>query len=199
MSTEHAHHKLCNQRTDPHQCSDHLTSRYIFYMDSIDRKSMQHDACIATENIHRLDPAQFPAIHSLEKPPFLAKPELAPNATTGGMPYGNAMFAYLWFTTFTKHVNICPSANTSLGALLGARSRIQMGPPQMSTSSIIIWSPNSVLQWPAASARPPLIGRRRRIISVCRRPLFMRQKKRARSGENSSETALRSGNLSSLT
>ena len=35
-----AHHKLCNQRTDSDQCSVHLTSRYISYMDSIDRKSM---------------------------------------------------------------------------------------------------------------------------------------------------------------
>ena len=86
-------------------------------MDSIDRKSMQQsDACIVAENIHRLDPAQFPAIHSLEKPPFFAKPELAPNETIG-MPYGNAMFVYPWFTAFTKHVNmgqyLCPSADTS--------------------------------------------------------------------------------------
>ena len=37
------------------------------------------------------------------------------------MPYGNALFAYLWFTAFTKHVNmgpyLCPSADTSLDTL----------------------------------------------------------------------------------
>ena len=68
----------------------------------------QSDSCIVAENIHRLDPAQLPAIHSLKKPPVFAKPELAPNATTGGMTYGNAVFAYLWFTAFTKHVNMGP-------------------------------------------------------------------------------------------
>ena len=80
-----------------------------------------HDACIAAENIHRLDPAKFPAIHSLERPPFFAKPQVAPDATTGGMPYGNALFAFLWFHAFIKHVNmgpyLCPSADTPLDVL----------------------------------------------------------------------------------
>jgi hypothetical protein len=68
------------------------------------------------------------------------------------------------------------------------------GATAMRTSSIIIWSTNSVLEWPAASARPPLIGRRRRMISVCRL-LFLLQQKRAGSGENSSQAPLSCGKL----
>ncbi len=123
------------------------------------------------------------------------------------MPYGNALFAYLWFTTFTKHVNmgqyLCPSADTSLDALFVRKIPNPDGTP--SDEYVINHYLVAKLCFTvacclsASEPRPPLIGRRRRIISVCRRPLFRRQKKRARSGENSSETALRSGNLSSLT
>jgi hypothetical protein len=41
VPSQHALYKLCTQHIDPYQCSVHLTSRYIFYVESIDRKSMQ--------------------------------------------------------------------------------------------------------------------------------------------------------------
>ena len=55
-----------------------------------------------------MDPLKFPAVHSLAIPPFYAVPPRAPDATVGAMPYGNALFAYLWFTTFVKMVNMAP-------------------------------------------------------------------------------------------
>ena len=58
--------------------------------------------------MYRLDPVKFPAVHSLANPPFYGVPPRAPDATVGGMPYGNALFAYLWFTTFVKMVNMAP-------------------------------------------------------------------------------------------
>ncbi len=61
---------------------------------------------VAAENIHRLHPLGFPNLHSLEKPPFYRVPPKAPDATVGGMPYGNALFSYLWLNTFIKFVNM---------------------------------------------------------------------------------------------
>ena len=63
----------------------------------------------------------FPALHSLEKPPFYAVPPLAPEATVGGMPFCNALFAFLWYNAFIKFVNlgpyICPSQDANLDVL----------------------------------------------------------------------------------
>ena len=71
--------------------------------------------------MYRLDPVKFPAVHSLANPPFYGVPPRAPEATVGGMPYGNALFAYLWFTTFVKMVNmapyLCPTQEETLDVL----------------------------------------------------------------------------------
>ena len=71
--------------------------------------------------MYRLDPVKFPAVHSLANPPFYGVPPRAPDATVGGMPYGNALFAYLWFTTFVKMVNMapypCPTQEDTLDVL----------------------------------------------------------------------------------
>jgi hypothetical protein len=75
----------------------------------------------AAENMHRLDPIRLPNLHSLEKPPFYQVPPKAPDATVGGMQYGNALFPYLWFNVFIKFVNlapyICPTLHESLDVL----------------------------------------------------------------------------------
>ena len=75
----------------------------------------------AADNLYRLDPVRFPAVHSLVNPPFYGVPPRAPDATVGGMPYGNALFAYLWFTTFVKMVNmapyLCPTQEETLDVL----------------------------------------------------------------------------------
>ena len=46
---------------------------------------------------------------------------MAPDATVGGMPYGNALFSYLWFNAFVKLVNmapyLCPSQEQTLDVL----------------------------------------------------------------------------------
>ena len=75
--------------------------------------------------MYRLDPLKFPAVHSLANPPFYGVPARAPDATVGGMPYGNALFAYLWFTTFVKMVNmapyLCPTQEETLDVLFERR------------------------------------------------------------------------------
>ena len=75
--------------------------------------------------MYRLDPVKFPAVHSLANPPFYGVPPRAPEATVGGMPYGNALFAYLWFTTFVKMVNmapyLCPTQEETLDVLFERR------------------------------------------------------------------------------
>ena len=75
--------------------------------------------------MYRLDPLKFPAVHSLANPLFYGVPPRAPNATVGGMPYGNALFAYLWFTTFVKMVNmapyLCPTQEETLDVLFERR------------------------------------------------------------------------------
>ena len=72
-----------------------------------------------------MDPLKFPAVHSLAIPPFYAVPPRAPDATVGTMPYGNALFAYLWFTTFVKMVNmapyLCPTQEETLDVLFERR------------------------------------------------------------------------------
>ena len=159
-----------------------------------------HDACIAAENIHRLDPAKCTAIHSLERPPFFAEPQVAPDATTGGMPYGNALFAFLWFHAFIKHVNmgpyLCPSADTPLDVLFERKVPNPDGTP--SDEYVINHHLVAKLCFTVACCLSASATYRKRIISVCRSPLLSRQKMRAGCGENSFETALRSGNLSSL-
>jgi hypothetical protein len=46
---------------------------------------------------------------------------IAPDQTTGGMPYGNASFAHIWFTSVIKLSNngshLCSSPNSSLDAI----------------------------------------------------------------------------------
>ena len=75
----------------------------------------------AADNLYRLDPVRFPAVHSLVNPPFYGVPPRAPDATVGGMPYGNALFSYLWFNAFIEFVNlapyICPTPQESLDVL----------------------------------------------------------------------------------
>jgi len=75
----------------------------------------------AADNLYRLDPVRFPAVHSLVNPPFYGVPPRAPDATVGGMPYGNALFSYLWFTAFVKMVNmapyLCPGQEDTLDVL----------------------------------------------------------------------------------
>jgi len=52
---------------------------------------------------------------------------MAPDATVGGMPYGNALFSYLWFTAFVKMVNmapyLCPSQEQTLDVLFERKNR----------------------------------------------------------------------------
>jgi hypothetical protein len=75
----------------------------------------------AADNLYRLDPTRFPTLHSLEKPPFYAVPPKAPDATVGGMPYGNALFSYVWYNAFIKFVNMapytCPTQHENLDLL----------------------------------------------------------------------------------
>jgi len=75
----------------------------------------------AAANLYRLDPKQFPNLHSLENPPFYAVPPRAPEATFGGMPYGNALFSYVWYNAFIKFVNmapyICPTQHENFDVL----------------------------------------------------------------------------------
>ena len=68
---------------------------------------------------------KFPAVHSLANPPFYGIPQRAPESAVGGMPYGNALFAYLWFNTFVKLVNmapyLCPTQEETLDVLFERR------------------------------------------------------------------------------
>jgi len=79
----------------------------------------------AADNLYRLDPVKFPAVHSLANPPFYGIPQRAPDTAVGGMPYGNALFAYLYFTTFVKMVNmapyLCPTQEETLDVLFERR------------------------------------------------------------------------------
>jgi hypothetical protein len=92
---------------------------------------------VAEETLYSLDPvqflAEFPIIHSFEKPPFYQVPPKATDATVGGMPYCNALFSILWYNAFIKFVNmapfICPTQHENSDVIFERKIPIPDGGP----------------------------------------------------------------------